>query len=437
MLLFDLCQKSNKLGALTAPPSNQGRIILDFQAFQNNNNCFVMLVGFERHTCSRLTQVIFTSVHIRSASAFHSLSKQTPCEAITGLPAFRHAFCQVRFARKRRELQLPPPPSIWKRLDCAIFGTPNVGKSVLLNALVKQKLAATNRKRHTTRGEILGVFNHRQTQLVFFDTPGYISKRDAMKQEYKTLRETSTTSVEKADVVLLVVDAARVLSPKQQYIFSEMVKIGLHHSKKELILILNKVDLVEPKSKLLETTRQLVSIINGVKLGPEKAHLAELDTTTFMISAMNNDGILDLKNYLLQIADPKPWMLAKGKKGQASPITTLSDEERVEEIVLEKLLDHTHEEIPYVAKVECTAIGLEDNNPKKMRFDVDIILENNRQVKMVVGHQARTLVKIRQAAAEDLEKIFPGKTVYVYLWIKASKKSSSMAAMNSGDDSLQ
>lgn len=343
--------------------------------------------------------------------------------------SYTFGYAQVRYIRKRRDLKMPPPPSIWKRLDCAIFGTPNVGKSVLLNALVKQKIAATNRKRHTTRGEILGVFNHRQTQLVFYDTPGYISKRDAMKQEFKTLRETSTNSVEKADVVLLVVDAARVLSPKQQYIFSEMVRIGLHHMKKELILVLNKVDLVEPKSKLLEITRQLVSIINGAKLGEEKSHLAKLDTTTFMISALNNDGVLDLKNYLMQTAEPKPWLLAKEKNGQ-SPVTTLSDEERVEEIVLEKLLDHTHEEIPYVAKVECTSIGLESDNPNKMRFDVDILLENNRQVKMVVGHQARTLVKIRQSASEDLEKIYPGKTVYVYLWVKAGKKSNASPSMS-------
>lgn len=389
------------------------------------------MLGFERHL-SRASKGFFQlSLNGLSSQSFATFSRNvsSPLHSsdYVARVSAHHAFSQVRYlARKRRDIPLPPPPSIWKRLDCAIFGTPNVGKSVLMNSLVKQKLAATNRKRHTTRGEILGVFNHRQTQLVFFDTPGYISKRDAMKQEYKTLRETSTATVQKADVVLLVVDAARLLSPKQQYIFSEMVKIGLFHCKKELILVLNKVDLVEPKSKLLDVTRQLVSIINGIKLGEGKAHLAELDTTTFMISALNNDGVLDLKNYLLQIAEVKPWLLSKEKDEHGQRlITNMSNEERVEEIVLEKLLDHTHEEIPYVAKVECTAIGEEDNNPNKMRFDVDIILENNRQVKMVVGHQARTLVKIRQAAAEELEKIFPGKTAYVYLWVKAGKKSNS------------
>lgn len=325
-------------------------------------------------------------------------------------------------ARKRPEYGgTLSPPSISKRLDCVIFGTPNVGKSVLLNSLVKHKLAATCRKRHTTRGEILGVFNHRNTQLVFYDTPGYISKRDALKQEFKTLRDLSTSSVQKADVVMLVVDAARMLTPKSEYIFSEMVRIGLHHMKKEMILVLNKVDLVEPKSKLLDITRSLVSIINGVKLGSEKAHLAELDTTTFMVSALSSDGVLDLKNYLIRIADEKPWLISK----ESNSITTLTDEERVEEIVLEKLLDHTHEEIPYIAKIRCIGIGPEEGAPHKLRVDVDILVESSRQVKIVVGQQARTLVKIRQGTAEELEKIFPDKTVLVYLWVKVAKKSNS------------
>ncbi|RYH22337.1 hypothetical protein EON65_19380 [archaeon] len=84
-------------------------------------------------------------------------------------PAILSSKRYARVSPWRKELA---PPPFEKRLDCVIMGTPNVGKSVLLNTLIKHKLAATSRKRHTTRGEILGAFNHRHTQLVFYDTPG-------------------------------------------------------------------------------------------------------------------------------------------------------------------------------------------------------------------------------------------------------------------------
>lgn len=330
-------------------------------------------------------------------------------------PKFPTQYCNVRYARKKRNLKKLPPPNISKRLDCVIFGLPNVGKSVILNGMIKQKLAATCRKRHTTRGEILGVFNHRNTQLVFYDTPGYIGQSDSIKNELKLMRELASNTLEKADVVLLVVDAARQLRENNLFLFSEMAKLALEHAKTEVILILNKVDLVEPKSRLLDISREYVSLINGIKLGPEKAHLAKLDTQTFMISALQNDGMLDVKNYLIRSAENKPWLIAANSQGN---ITTLTREERVEEIILEKLLDHTHDEIPYQAQIHC--VSIQELNPRVWKIEVDVILSTSRHVKIVVGHQGRTLIKIRQAAVEDLEQIFDKKMV-IRLYIKTEK----------------
>jgi GTP-binding protein Era len=340
----------------------------------------------------------------------------------------------VRYLRTRKEIKLAPP-HIEKRLDCVIFGLPNVGKSVLLNSLIKFKLAATSRKRHTTRGEILGVFNHRNTQLVFYDTPGYISDVGDLRKEAKILRESATDSIgrAKADVVLLVVDAAKPLTDNFKYLFGEVVNIGLKSVKKEVILILNKVDLVEPKSKLLDLTRELVSLINGVKLGEEKQHLAELDTTTFMISALKSDGTLDLKNYLIRIADKKRWLLSK-EEGYSN----LSMEQRIEELLLEKLLEHTHEEIPYIAKIECLNIELQQqDNEESVKVELNILVENTRQVKIVVGHQGRTMLAMRQSLSHEIEKLFQ-KKVYVYLYIKKSKQTVNQrnSVNNEMDDEM-
>jgi len=311
-----------------------------------------------------------------------------------------------------------PSPRMEKRLDVAILGPPNAGKSVLLNTLVRTKLAATSRKRHTTRREILGVFNHRNVQLAFYDTPGYVRRAEASTSDDKVLRSFSLTTVRKADVVLLVMDAARDLTtPAMQDTFAELVRLAMEHAAIEVILVLNKVDLVVPKPRLLDTTRRLVSLINGVKLGPQGAEQAELDTTTFMISAIQNDGVVDLKNYLVSLARPNSWVVPK-EQGS----TPLSVEERVEQIVLEMLLDHTHEEIPYIADIECFSVkypsSRSSSEGSQVRVDVNIFVDTGAQERIIVGHQGRTLLKIRAAAVDAIEPIL-GKKVLLFLWVKS------------------
>lgn len=306
-----------------------------------------------------------------------------------------------------------PVPSSEKRLDIVFLGYPNAGKSSLLNTLIETKLAATTRKRNTTRGEILGVFNHRNVQLAFYDTPGFVRRADAEQDSIMQLRNIAAAAALKADVVLLVVDAnVEVTTGRYQDTFAEMVQIASDNAKTELILVLNKVDLVIPKTKLLDTTFKLVSLINGVKLGPEGAKSAKLDTTTFMISATEDDGVIDLKNYLIAISKPKKWVIPKAKDKTVNKVTNLSEEERVQEIVLEMLMENTHDEIPYIAGIDCRSI--QDLTSSRCRIDVDILVDSKRQQKIVVGHQGRTLLKLRSTSSSALEKIL-GKEVILFL----------------------
>ena len=212
---------------------------------------------------------------------------------------------QVRNARSVPTRNLPTPKTE-RRLDVVILGYPNAGKSVLLNTLVEAKLAATTRKRHTTRSQILGVFNHKNVQLAFYDTPGFIRNSDATQNAVKQLRNIAAAATLNADVVLLVVDSSVNSSLSNvKDTFAEMVQIASDNPKTELILVLNKIDLVIPKTKLLDLVFDYVSLINGVKLGPEGAKKAKLDTTTFMVSGQDNDGVIDLKNYLIASAKSK------------------------------------------------------------------------------------------------------------------------------------
>jgi GTP-binding protein Era len=305
-----------------------------------------------------------------------------------------------------------PVPTMEKRLDVVIIGSPNAGKSVLLNTLIGSRLAATSHKKHTTRSEILGVFNHRNVQLAFYDTPGFVRREDALKFDAKTLRSIVTTSSTRADVVLLVVDSVRDINKKAvQETFSEMVKVALENAKTEVILVLNKVDLVVPKTTLLDVTRGLVSLINGIKLGPEGAEQAQLDTTTFMISALKDDGVIDLKNYLISLAKSRAWVVDR----DGGEISDLSKEERVEQILLEVLLENTHEEIPYLADIECKQFT--DLSSTRIKIEVDIYIDSHRKQRIIIGQQGRTLVKLRQSAVEILEGIFK-KQIILMIWVK-------------------
>lgn len=315
-----------------------------------------------------------------------------------------------RYLARRVSKRKMPVPKTERRLNITILGTPNAGKSTLLNCLIKQRVAACTQKRHTTRNKILGVYNYRNIQLAFYDTPGFVSLSDSFKTDTKILRKLAVEATTQADVVLIVVDAARNLTPEVKDTFAEMAKIGLDQSKIEIILVLNKVDLVTQKYELLDTTRSLVSLINGVKLGPEKAELAVLDTTTFMISASENDGVIDLKNYLLSLAPIRSWEISR----ESGP-TDMSNEERVEEMILEMMMVHTHDEIPYVAGINCTSIS--DLTASRLRIDVDILVNSVSQQRIVVGAQGRTLVKIRQDAVVALEQLLE-KQVILYMWVK-------------------
>ena len=280
----------------------------------------------------------------------------------------------------------------------------------------------------------MGFFEHRNTQLAFYDTPGYVTHENALSHDMKALRNVGLTATSKADVILLCVSAANTkLSGKQQDWFADMAKVAYENAKTEVILVLNKVDLVEPKIQLLDTTNQLVSLINGVKLGLDRADEAQLDTTTFMISALKNDGVNDLKNYLLTLAKNKPHISPVMTDSTSQELfddneyTSLTPEQLVEESLLQVMLQQTHEEIPYIANITCTKIKREidtsgrnymttandsaANNESKLIIDTIIEVDTSKQQRIVIGQGGRTLVKIRQAACALLEKSFKVNSV--------------------------
>lgn len=119
------------------------------------------------------------------------------------------------------------------------------------------------------------------------------------------LGQVARGALDRAELCLVVMDAAKNFSTTEEATFTDLVRSALQAKCQELVLVLNKVDLVHPKTDLLDRTIELVQIINREK-GREETD-DTFDTTTFMVSALQNDGVLDLKNYLLGEAKPAPW----------------------------------------------------------------------------------------------------------------------------------
>ena len=322
----------------------------------------------------------------------------------------RCSVLQNRYLRNVPKRKIPVPKTE-RRLNVTILGTPNAGKSTLLNCLVRNRLAACTQKSHTTRANILGVFNHRNIQLAFYDTPGFVGINSGnVRSDYKIMRNIALEAAFRSDIILLVVDAAKKLTPAVLDTFAEMAKVADAESSLEMILILNKIDLVENKYELLETTHTLVSLINGVTLGEEQAHLAKLDTTTFMVSASKNDGVNDLKNYMLSLAPVRKWSVAK-----EHGVTSMSREERIEEMVRQSVMLHTHDEVPYIAGIECASVSSLGRN--RLKIEVDIYVNTKAQARIVVGAKGRTMVKIRQESVVLLEDQLHSEII-LYLYVK-------------------
>ncbi|XP_067934062.1 GTPase Era, mitochondrial-like isoform X2 [Watersipora subatra] len=252
----------------------------------------------------------------------------------------------------------------------AVIGDPNAGKSTLVNHILGRRVNSISSKVHTTRRKTLAVLNVESTQLVFVDTPGFVSHRSRITHSVeKSLIVDAYDSVEEVDVVLAVHDVSRY---SRKYEFSreitkalKLIPEGVSSS-----LVLNKVDLIRDKSQLLDITKRLVKPPAILRRRKKQMHemfdAADSDIASdlpkpgeleknaaayrhafdgvFMVSAKMGTGIQSLKEHLLRCAKHRPWLYDGGF------VTDQSLEEIIRMCVKEKILDLCSEEIPYVVQ---------------------------------------------------------------------------------------
>ena len=270
----------------------------------------------------------------------------------------------------------------------SIIGRPNTGKSTLLNTLLNTHLAIVSDVAGTTRNAIQGVYNDEECQIIFIDTPGIHKPQDKLG---KYLNKQSYESLEDIDAILFVVDATAKVGKGDTFITNAFKNITT-----PVILVLNKIDKLDDEG-----------ILNAINAYKELYNFSDI----IPISALKNDNtdrlIKVIKNYLTD----------EIKYYDDGTITNTSLEFLLGELVREKVLNLTEEEVPH--SVTCAVTNMKDKG-NIFEVYVDIIIDRNNLKKIIIGSGGSMLKKIGSMARKDMEELL-GKQVYLELYVKTIK----------------
>ena len=272
----------------------------------------------------------------------------------------------------------------------ALIGRPNAGKSTLLNRLVGEKIAAVSNKPQTTRFKILGIVTRPEGQAVLVDTPGVHKPGYELNRRMMAAVHDALLGV---DLVCLIRDAS-VSSGNGDRFVLDLVK----QSAKPALLLLNKTDKLTEKSKLLPLIDWYTAEHEWQAIVP--------------ISALKNDQIDSLLDEMIAHLPVKPPLFAEDELTD-QPLRMLAAE-----IVREKILEVTGEEIPYVTGV--VTEKWEETRPEFTRIHCAIFVERESQKKIIIGRGAQRLKQIGMRARRDIEKLL-GHRCHLELFVKVEQ----------------
>jgi GTP-binding protein Era len=273
----------------------------------------------------------------------------------------------------------------------AIVGRPNAGKSTLLNQILGHKVSIVSNKPQTTRNRIVGILNDEHGQLAFLDTPGVHKPLHRLNVR---MMDHVRSALSEADVVVLIVDASEEFGRGDQYVLEMLRAEKQSNPEAKIFALLNKIDLLK-KHKLLPLLQQYNEFGTFDELVP--------------ISAATGDGIEELKTLLFKSVKEGP------ARYPTEDYTTQPERFLAAEIVREKVLHHTSEELPYTTAVNVDRFE-EDEESGMISIWATIFVERDSQKGIIVGKQGSMIKRIGTEARTELETIL-GVKVFLDLHV--------------------
>ena len=272
----------------------------------------------------------------------------------------------------------------------SFVGRPNVGKSTLLNSILGKRVAITSDKPQTTRNMIQGIYNDKDTQIVFVDTPGIHKPKSKLgrvlnKQAYFTIND--------VDIVIMVVDIAEKIGTGDKFVIDILKNI----KDKPVFLVINKIDKL-PKEEILKKIDEYQKLYDFAEIIPVSARKKD-----------NTDRLLEvIKNYL-------PDNI---KYFDDTTITSSSPSFIISEFVREKVLDLTSEEVPYAVTVVVDSL---EEDERTMSIAATVIVDRENLKKIIIGKNGNMIKEIGIRSRKEIES-YSNKRVYLELFVKVVPK---------------
>jgi GTPase len=272
-----------------------------------------------------------------------------------------------------------------------IIGRPNAGKSTLFNTIVGDKISIITDKPQTTRNKITGIKNYPDAQLIFLDTPGMHRPKTPLN---RAMVQTTREAIGSVDVLLMLVEANTDVLPHDLFLIESLAQTKL-----PVILVINKIDLIE-KKYLLPLIDKYRSLYDFQEIFP--------------ISALKGEGIENVLNAVKE-------MLPEGPQYYPDDIQTDATERFIAaEFIREKITLYTKQEVPYSTAVEIDLFK-EDEEKNLIRISATINVEKESQKAIMIGKKGAMLKKIGTQARLDMENLF-GAKVFLELFVKVRKE---------------
>ncbi len=267
----------------------------------------------------------------------------------------------------------------------AVAGRPNVGKSSLVNALCGGKVAIVSDKPQTTRRRIFGIANGDDWQLVLLDLPGFQRPQDALTER---MQRTVDKSFEEIDAVVFVVDARERIGSGDRFIAKRVFALGV-----PVVIVVNKVDRLK-----------------GGHIASQMATAARLGDFHALhpVSAKTGDGVAELRDELVALLPDGPAHFSREER------TDLAVDVQVAELIREKALELTREEVPHAISVEVEEIG-----ETVVRAIVNVETQSQKQI--VVGQGGGVVKKIGMRARPEIEALL-GREIFLELQVKVRER---------------